>query len=116
MVEVDARKIDPSRLQQLTLGATLAVTLAQGAAAWEAGNPDALVSTVLAGASDPALAPLYQTLFYDRNRLMTDKIAGLVGAPKVHLAVVGAGHLVGEQGILAALARQGLRVRQLQRE
>jgi uncharacterized protein YbaP (TraB family) len=112
----------PERIQVLMLqdalhsGATAAISLAQIAAAWEGGNPDALASTMFARASDPELAPMYQAVFYDRNRAMTDKLAALAGAPKVHLAVVGAGHLVGEHGILAVLAARGLRVRQLERE
>lgn len=100
----------------LDAGPMVAVSVAEAAAAWEGGNPDALASAMFSRSKDPELAPMRQAVIYDRNRAMTDKLADLAGAPKVHLAVVGAGHLVGEQGILAALARKGLRVRQLDRE
>jgi len=112
----------PEALQVLMLrdslgsGATTALSLAQIASAWEGGNPNALASTVFEHASDAELAPMYQAVFFDRNVTMTDKLAALAGAPKVHLAVVGAGHLVGEQGILALLAARGLQVRQLEWE
>lgn len=112
----------PDRIQVLMLrdaldsGPLVPVAVAEAAAAWEGGNPDALASAMFSRSKDPDLAPMRQAVIYDRNRAMTDKLAPLAGAPEVHLAVVGAAHLVGEEGILAALARKGLRVRQLDRE
>lgn len=112
----------PEPVQHLMLrdalesGPATALSLAQIASAWEGGNPDALASTMFERAKDPELAPMYEAVFYARNRTMAEKLAPLAGAPRIHLAVVGAGHVVGEQGVLALLAARGLRVRQLDRE
>jgi uncharacterized protein YbaP (TraB family) len=112
----------PEELQDLMLrdqlkgGELTAVGLAQMATAWEGGNPDALARVVFERAKDPVFRPLYEQLFYARNRRMADKVASLLDAPEVHFVVVGAGHLVGPEGIPALLQQRGLTARQLPRE
>ncbi len=109
----------PASVQDLMLREAMkeapltAVSLASMAAAWEGGNADALAEVVFEGAKDPRIAPLYESLFYSRNRTMADKLAALIDGQKTYFVAVGAGHAVGPQGIPALLAQRGLVVRQL---
>ncbi|WNG24250.1 TraB/GumN family protein [Cystobacter fuscus] len=93
-----------------------AVNMARMTTAWEGGNPSALAELLFTQAEDPAFQPFYEALFYTRNRRMADQVAGMVDAPETHFVVVGAGHLVGPEGLLALLERAGFQVRQLPRE
>jgi len=82
-------------------------------AAWrngDAGGMDALLGKTVG--EHPALVPLYEKLFYERNESMTAKIEGYLGTDTVYFVVVGAGHLVGEKGIVALLRKKGYRVEQ----
>ncbi|MCI0570432.1 MAG: TraB/GumN family protein [Myxococcaceae bacterium] len=101
---------------QLQQSGMMEVAFAQMVTAWEGGNPDALAAVVYQNMEDPTFKPLYESLFFDRNRKMADKLEALLAKPETHFAVVGAGHLVGEQGIPALLEKRGLKVRQLPRE
>lgn len=102
--------------EQLEQSSQTAVSMASVATAWEGGNPDALAQVLFERVDDPTFRPFYEAIFFTRNRQMTDKLAELLDRPETHFAVVGAGHLVGEEGILALLARKGFQVRQLPRE
>jgi uncharacterized protein len=102
--------------QALRAGPRLEAEVTRLSAAWADGDVATIAEITFEDAGDPALAPFYEALFARRNRAMAEKLAPLAGAPEVHLAVVGAGHLVGDQGLLALLAARGLRVRQLARE
>ncbi len=61
----------------------------------------------------PAIRPLFERLFTQRNLRMTDKIKGFLARQETYFVVVGAGHLIGEQGIVALLEKAGYRVRRL---
>ncbi|MFY0571107.1 TraB/GumN family protein [Archangium lansingense] len=102
--------------EQLQQASQTAVSMAAVATAWEGGNPDALAHLLFERVDDPTFRPFYEALFFTRNRQMTDKLAAMFEQPETHFAVVGAGHLVGEEGILALLAQKGFQVRQLPRE
>jgi len=82
-------------------------------AAWERGDAAAFEALVFA---DEGEAEVREVLYFARNRKMAERIAPLVGAPRTHLVVVGAGHLVGDEGLVALLRRRGFEVRQLTRE
>jgi len=56
---------------------------------------------------------LFQRLFIDRNKAMTEQLLELAKVPGRYFVVVGAGHLVGNQGILALLAARGFASQQL---
>jgi uncharacterized protein YbaP (TraB family) len=60
----------------------------------------------------PELAPIFRKMFDDRNGPMADKIEGYLKAGKDCLVIVGAGHLVGEKGILRLLEARGIHVEQ----
>ncbi len=61
---------------------------------------------------DPRLSSFYEKMFFKRNRDMAEKIAGLLSARGNYFIAVGAGHLVGKQGIIDILSRRGFSVRQ----
>lgn len=112
----------PGTVQDLMLRAQLqqssqtAAIMARVATAWEGGNPEALAQVLFEEVDDPSYQPFYEALFFTRNRRMADKLAAMFEEPETHFAVVGAGHLVGEEGLLALLTRKGFQVRQLPRE
>lgn len=102
--------------EQLQQSSQTAASMASVATAWEGGNPDALANVLFERADDPTFRPFYEALFFTRNRRMADQLVVMFDQPGTHFAVVGAGHLVGEEGILALLTRKGFQVRQLPRE
>lgn len=57
--------------------------------------------------SDPALDAIYDALITKRNYKMTEQINDFLKTKKDYFVVVGAGHVVGEEGIVALLKRQG---------
>jgi uncharacterized protein YbaP (TraB family) len=101
-------------LQEMMLADTLAHS-AEAAhavdailAAWRHGDDQALAA--LLGSelkSRPELRPIYERVFLARNREMARQLALLLEEPGVVFAVVGAGHLVGEESIPTLLADRG---------
>ncbi len=62
---------------------------------------------------DPAIRPIFDKLFFERNQLMVQKIEGYLQSGKIYFVVVGSGHLVGKGGILDLLVKQGFLPEQL---
>ena len=56
---------------------------------------------------------IYQSLLVDRNNAWMPQVEALAATPELELILVGALHLVGEDGLLARLERRGYRIRQL---
>ncbi|WP_342377881.1 TraB/GumN family protein [Myxococcus stipitatus] len=84
--------------------------------AWKAGDADGMASLLLEGAKDTTYRPVYERVFFERNVQMAHKLEALLTEPRVHLVVVGAGHVVGPEGIVALLQKKGHTVRQLPRD
>lgn len=61
----------------------------------------------------PEMSEMYEILFFERNRRMASKIEQLLKAGGNYFVVVGAGHLVGEDGIIKLLERKGFSVQQI---
>ena len=61
---------------------------------------------------DPRLSRLYESLFFERNRNMAEKIAGMLSGRGTYFVAVGAGHLAGRKSIIDILSRKGFSVRQ----
>ena len=61
---------------------------------------------------DRQLSRIYEKLFYERNRNMTDKIIKMLAQKGTYFVAVGAGHLVGKQGIIELLSHKGYAVHQ----
>ncbi len=64
-------------------------------------------------AEHPEFEPVYEPLFFERNREMTENLQQLFNSGGKYFVVVGAGHLVGEQGIISLLQERGFELRPL---
>jgi uncharacterized protein len=79
--------------------------------AWREGDADRMEAIVTRSrALFPRLEPVHDRLFTRRNREMAAAIEDCLRAGGRHFVVVGAGHLVGKDGILERLARKGYAV------
>jgi uncharacterized protein len=86
------------------------------ARAWHLGDLDALEAMVLADhGTDPDLDATYESIYFRRNRQMTDRLATLLEDEGSYFVVVGTGHMLGTQGIPALLAERGFTVRRVPR-
>jgi len=82
--------------------------------AWQSGDAAAMAEVITRSVREyPQLEPLMTKLLDDRNTAMTTKIERFLQTPKTYFVAVGAGHLVGDQGILSQLRRKNFRVEQL---
>lgn len=82
--------------------------------AWEDGDAAAMETLLFESLSEePLLEPYYDVLIYERNVTMAETIEGFLAEDETYFVVVGAGHLVGEQGIVALLAERGYLTEQL---
>jgi uncharacterized protein YbaP (TraB family) len=65
----------------------------------------------------PAFDIVYESLFYERNRQMTEKIAMMLKQPRTkgasYFVVVGSGHLIGDRGIVNLLKQKGYSAKRL---
>jgi uncharacterized protein YbaP (TraB family) len=82
---------------------------------WKRGDADGLARLVIEDElqKHPEFADLHRRMFDDRNATMTAKILDMQARGGKYFVVVGAGHLVGKQGIVAMLERRGQSPRQL---
>jgi hypothetical protein len=82
--------------------------------AWKNGDVRAMESLIGQGVKDDrAAASMYDKLIYERSRSMARKIEGFLKTNETYFVIVGAGHLVGEQGIVEILKNKGYQVQQL---
>ena len=79
--------------------------------AWRSGDIDYLGQTLLDDVSGHP--ELYETIVASRNRLWADTIDELLEQGEDYLVVVGALHLVGEDGVPRLLQRRGVRIEQM---
>ena len=61
---------------------------------------------------DPSLNEIYDALITKRNYMMTKKIEGFLKTGKDYFVVVGAGHVIGSEGIVDLLQQRGYKVGQ----
>lgn len=84
--------------------------------AWQDDDVDALTEIINKEMKDnPDLKPVYDMLILERNIKMTEKIDGWLKSDKkeTYFIVVGAGHLVDEDGIAEMLKKKGYKVEKL---
>ena len=82
--------------------------------AWLTGDVRGMESILNQGIrQDPQLSSVYDKMIDERNRKMALKIEEFLAAGEDYLVIVGAGHLVGDQGIPEILRRKGYSVEQL---
>jgi uncharacterized protein YbaP (TraB family) len=94
---------------------SLAATMDALVRKWKAGDVNGLRRLVLDDelSRHPEFRPLQERMFDQRNRAMTERILRLQRDGGKHFVVVGAGHLLGDQGIIALLQKRGQKPRQL---
>jgi uncharacterized protein YbaP (TraB family) len=82
--------------------------------AWQTGDTKRLESIVMKNGSDEgSLSQVYEKLMYQRNRNMTSKIEGYLKKRETCFVIVGAGHLVGDRGIIELLKSKGYTIEKL---
>lgn len=82
--------------------------------AWVDGDTAAVESVLRKSIADrPELGPVYKRLIDERNRKMLEKIEGYLKTDRRCFVVIGAGHLVGKEGLVEQLRQKGYTVRQL---
>lgn len=108
---------DEDLLVQQSLGQLedMATIMDDLVSAWKRGDAPALQEMLLEDelVKNPEFRAVYERLFDQRNRAMTRQIETFLKSPGRYFVVVGAGHLVGEQGIVSLLQKQGYAVKQL---
>jgi len=82
--------------------------------AWTTGDTKGMESILTRSVSeDKRLSPIFEKLIYERNRKMVSKIEDLLRTKETYFVIVGAGHLVGNRGIIEILKGKGYFVEQL---
>jgi uncharacterized protein YbaP (TraB family) len=82
--------------------------------AWSAGDEkDIELIMTKSVKEDKKLVPIYEKLVIERNRKMVSKIEEYLKQKETFFVVVGAGHLVGSQGIIRLLREKGFLIEQL---
>ena len=82
--------------------------------AWKKGDAQALESIMAESTSgDSDMSPLLDKLITERNRNMVGKIEGYLEEDKPCFVIIGAGHLVGSEGIISLLKERGYKVEQM---
>lgn len=111
---LDGLSLDAQRellMQTLAEGANIRDIMDQLIAAWRMGDITYMEENLLA---DIANYPeLYESIVADRNRNWTNTIDKLLGDDDDYLIIVGALHLIGEDGVPQLLESRGYTVNQL---
>ncbi len=82
--------------------------------AWKKADADKLASILnLTLIRYPQFSSLYEKLIYERNKKILNKIEELLRGDKIYFVIIGAGHLVGERGIIKELKERGYKINQL---
>ena len=80
--------------------------------AWKQGDANQLDALIKAGFSgDPLAARLYRLVYTQRNANMSVQLEQMLSDGRKLFVVVGAGHMVGEDGLVSLLRKQGARVK-----
>jgi uncharacterized protein YbaP (TraB family) len=109
LVNMGAGRDDELILSTIQEMETAASVMAQVKSAWRGGDEQLLEAAALA----PLRADfpdIYQTLVVQRNEDWLGQIEKMLGTREVELILVGAAHLVGNQGLLDELRERGYRV------
>ncbi len=84
--------------------------------AWRKGDAGAMYHAMFKDLLDhPELRPIHKRLIIDRNHAMASGIEALLIEHNSLFVVVGAGHIVGEEGLTAIFAKKGYKIRQLEK-
>jgi uncharacterized protein YbaP (TraB family) len=62
---------------------------------------------------DRRLSSIYERLIYERNGNMASRVEDLLRTKETYFVIVGAGHLVGDKGVIEILKKRGYLLEQL---
>jgi uncharacterized protein len=74
---------------------------------WKAGDADGLAREMFSEFDNPQYSPVYDALIAKRNERMTKQIEAWLAGKERMFVVLGAGHFVGKDGIVAHLVHDG---------
>jgi hypothetical protein len=88
--------------------------LDQTVVAWKKGDTQKMLEKVIIEPlrEYPELRDVYTKIYTDRNIKMTEKISQYLTHGDIYFVVVGAAHLIGDQGIVSLLTKRGYKVTQ----
>lgn len=86
-------------------------TMDEMLAAWESGNEEQLQNLLAEGFE--GFPQLQDKLLDARNKKWIPQILEMLNSEKTHFIIVGAGHLVGEEGVIRLLKKNGCEVKKL---
>jgi len=82
--------------------------------AWASGNTKEIERILTRSVTeDSRLSPIYQMIIDDRNTSMALKVEDFLKTKETYFVIVGAGHLVGEKGMVETLKKKGYQVDQM---
>jgi len=82
--------------------------------AWKSGDTKSMESIITKSATeDGKMSSIYEKLIYGRNKNMASKIEDFLKTKDAYFVIVGAGHLVGDRGIVEMLKKKGYSIDQL---
>jgi uncharacterized protein YbaP (TraB family) len=82
--------------------------------AWTTGDTKGMEAILTRGISeDKRLSSIFEKLIYERNKKMVLKIEDFLKTKETYFVIIGAGHLVGDHGIIEILKGKGYVVEQL---
>jgi len=81
--------------------------------AWQTGDVKTMEAVALKAGEDRRLAGIFEKLYYERNSAMASKIEEFLRTKNTYFVVVGAGHLIGNKGVVELLKRKGYLVEQI---
>jgi len=82
--------------------------------AWISGDTKSMESLLTKSFSeDKRFSAIFEKLIFERNRRMVSKIEDFLRTKETYFVIVGAGHLVGSQGVIELLKGKGYLVEQL---
>ena len=94
--------------------ATLEGDIEELMTAWRSGDTKTMGALATRTLTEtPELRPIFDKLFYKRNREMTVRIEQFLKGKKTVFVVVGAAHLIGKDGIIELLRGNGFTVEQM---
>jgi hypothetical protein len=81
---------------------------------WISGDTKGMESIITKSLTeDRRMASIYEKLIYERNRNMVSRIEEFLRSKETYFVIVGAGHLIGNKGIIEILSRKGYLVEQI---
>lgn len=80
---------------------------------WAQGDATRLESLIMAELDSPDFKSLGDKLFFERNVKMAEKVEGYLKEKKPVFVIVGAGHLVGDKGMVKLLQAKGYTLEQV---